>query len=131
MIKITMSLIMSMFAFSAFAGTTTSYKNEALNFSLIVPAMGDFFTICDYQDACFDFDLVKEQNSVSYYKEVRGLCRLEVEYFSKDFGKGKTKNDFMLNLSAMIVHVIEGEDKCQLNQELPKQKRSLTAVYGL
>lgn len=131
MLKTTISLVLSLFAFSAFAGTATSYRNDALEFVLVVPAMSDTVSICDSRHVCFDFEPVKEVNGTTYYTETIGRCELEVEYFSKDFAKGKTKHEYMLNLSAVVVQVVKGDERCQLQQRLPNQNRSLTGVYGL
>jgi hypothetical protein len=112
---------------TAFAGTGTIYNNASIGFTIYVSAMDDRISFCNYQDKCFDFDPVK--GSTNLYKEVTGKCTLTMDYFDKNFAEGKTKNDFMLNLSAQVVQVIKGEDQCQLMQENLNQKRSLTGVY--
>lgn len=132
MLKFIMTLIVSLFTVSTYAATATSYKNDPLNFTLIVPAMEDSIVIiCDFQDTCLDFNLVKKDNETFYYEEANGLCEIEIRHFSQDFGAGKTNNDFILTLSAAIIQVTKNEDQCQLQQELPYQKRSLTGIYNL
>jgi hypothetical protein len=112
---------------NAVAGTGTTYSNTATGFVIYVSAMADDISFCNYQDKCFDFSPVN--GSTSLYKEVTGKCTLRMDNFYKDFSEGKTKNDFMLTLSAQVVQVIKGEDQCQLDQEMLNQKRSLTGIY--
>ena len=131
LIKMTVTLAALTFSASAFAGAPMVVNNDAMGFQLIQYPQGPVETsFCDANGTCLNFKSTKlpESNTVTY-KEVTGKCELTIETFDKSFATGSTKNEYMLDLMVFVVKVTSGEDKCVLQQNVPKQARSLTGIY--
>lgn len=114
----------------AIAGTGVSYRNEALDFTLLFGSMTDEGAICDSNDSCLTIVPVKDLGkNKTLYREASGKCDLVIEHFEKNFAEGTTKNDFMLTMSGQVVKVVKGEDNCKLFQKSMNQNRSVTGIY--
>lgn len=131
MLKPTLALLTlaaSLYTSPAYAGTAASYLNRPLGFTLIVPAMSDDLIFTDEANHDLEFAKVRDQGKKTIYREKNRKCEISVEAFNKSFAEGRTKDEFMLNLDVQVVQIIKG--KCTLEQQLPKQDRSLTGIYG-
>lgn len=124
------AIVALMFGQLAHAGSATSYRNDALGFTMVVPAMSDGISFYDGKNTWMEFESVSfdEKTGKALYRESSGKCEIQVGSFSKDFAEGKTKDDYMLSFGIQIVQVVKG--KCELTQQLPNQSRSLTGIYN-
>ncbi|MBY0451399.1 MAG: hypothetical protein K2P92_00100 [Bdellovibrionaceae bacterium] len=114
---------------NSYAGTATHGRNSAMGFDMIMQVTGgEDVTFTDKNQKEIAFTYVGEQGDKSLYREKNGLCTMTLKYFSQDFKEGKTKNDFMLNVSGWVIQVETGEEKCTLEGEYSGQ-RSLTGIY--
>lgn len=102
------------------------YKNDALGFEIRTFPQDEKIMICS-QDNCLTF---VPEKGYGTYNEESGKCTLTMEHFRKDFATGNTANEYMLTVAVQVIKVVKGEDACQLEQQSPKQMRSLTGIYG-
>lgn len=115
-----------LFATTASFAVGPVYENSALGFEIRTFPQDEKIMICSQQN-CLTF---LPSDGGKTYTEESGKCTLTMEHFRKDFATGDTANEYMLTVAVQVVKVIKGEDACQLEQQSPKQMRSLTGIYG-
>lgn len=125
--KLLTMLLSLLLSVSSFAGTATSWKNEALDFTIIASPTTDILEVCNSQDTCLQFKATNDLGRVTEYTEVSGKCKFTMELVDESYRDGSA-DEFMLDIMYQVVKVKDGYENCKLNSSFGS-KRSLTGIY--
>ncbi len=140
-------LTLSFFSTTALAAASvpTVYKNDSLEFQMIVQANEENISICDRREKCLEFrpvefdgkpqkyELCDSQNhctsyvesgdkpNVQRYREITGKCQVEITSEEVKYG------GFMFTMGVQVVKVTRGSKNCKLFT--PYQDRELFGLY--
>lgn len=119
-------LLTTLMSQTLFAGTATSWENDALGFTIIATPSSDQIEICNIQDTCLNFNRTNDLERVTEYTEVSGKCKITMELVDHDHSN--SGDSFMMTLTYQVVRVKEGEENCKM-KGASTGPRSLKGIY--